>query len=209
MLKRKIIVATGLMLLTAACTDGEGDQLEESGQEEAGSETEGSDDGLYLEEGGTDEEMTSVTAEMYNTNSERVGTAVFDEGDEGVTLTLNLEDVPAGEYGMHIHEVGQATPPSFEDAGGHFNPTDAEHGFDNEAGHHLGDLPNLEVPENGIVNLVLEIPDVTLLPDEEHTLATEEGTSLIIHTEADDYETDPSGDSGERMIGGVIFAPQD
>lgn len=208
MLKGKLAVMTGLMLFTVACTDGEIDQIEETGQEEAGEEN-GTDEELNLEDGGTDEEMASVTVDMYNTDSDRVGTAIFDEGEDGVTLTLNLEDVPAGEYGMHIHEVGAATPPSFEDAGDHFNPTDAEHGLENEVGHHLGDLPNLEVPENGLVNLVLEIPDITLLPDEENTLATDDGTSLIIHTEADDYETDPTGDSGDRMIGGVIFAPDE
>lgn len=207
--KGKLAILCGTVLTLVACTDEEAPQIEESGQEDVTDDDETTDDeSLDLEGAGTDEEMAAIEIDMFNTDSRTVGTAIFDESEECVILTLNLEDVPAGEYGMHIHEFGQATPPTFEDAGDHFNPTDASHGFDDEDGHHLGDLPNLVVPENGIVNEVIEIPDVSLLPDAEFTLATEEGTSLIIHTEPDDYETQPTGDAGERMIGGVIFAPR-
>lgn len=198
-------------LLLAACGEETAPETqqnpdEDTAEEEGAVEEEGATE--ETNEVGTDPEMASLQIEMYNSDSELVGTATFDESEEGVMLHLNLEDVPAGEFGMHIHEVGEATPPSFEDAGDHFNPTDAEHGFDSEDGHHLGDLPNLEVPENGVVNETIEIPEVSLLPDAEYTLSTEEGTSLIIHTEPDDYESQPSGEAGERMIGGIIFSPE-
>lgn len=209
---KKMTFMASTLLLLAACGDDQVPSTETGLDDELEVEEEGTDDeGSEAEDTdltGTDEEMAAIEVDMYNSNSELVGTAVFDEGEDGVIIYLNLEDVPAGEYGMHIHENGAATPPGFEDAGGHFNPTDAEHGFDVEGGHHLGDLPNVVVPENGIVNETIEVPDVSLLPDAEYTLATEEGTSLIIHTEADDYETQPTGDSGDRMIGGVIFSPQ-
>lgn len=198
-------------LLLAACGEETAPETQQNpdddtAEEEGAVEEEGATE--ETNEVGTDPEVASLQIEMYNSDSDLVGTATFDESEEGVMLHLNLEDVPAGEFGMHIHEVGEATPPSFEDAGDHFNPTDAEHGFDSEDGHHLGDLPNLEVPENGVVNETIEIPEVSLLPDAEYTLATEEGTSLIIHTEPDDYESQPSGEAGERMIGGVIFSPE-
>lgn len=198
-------------LLLAACGEETAPETQQNpdddtAEEEGAVEEEGATE--ETNEVGTDPEMASLQIEMYNSDSDLVGTATFDENEEGVMLHLNLEDVPAGEFGMHIHEIGEATPPSFEDAGDHFNPTDAEHGFDSEDGHHLGDLPNLEVPENGVVNETIEIPEVSLLPDAEYTLATEEGTSLIIHTEPDDYESQPSGEAGERMIGGVIFSPE-
>lgn len=198
-------------LLLAACGEETAPETQQNpdddtAEEEGAVEEEGATE--ETNEVGTDPEMASLQIEMYNSDSELVGTATFDESEEGVMLHLNLEDVPAGEFGMHIHEVGEATPPSFEDAGDHFNPTDAEHGFDSEDGHHLGDLPNLEVPENGVVNETIEIPEVSLLPDAEYTLSTEEGTSLIIHTEPDDYESQPSGEAGERMIGGIIFSPE-
>lgn len=207
----KLALLSGAVLFMVAC-DEEVTELEESGQEEVAEDAtddETEEDTSILEDGGTDEEVTALDVDMVNSDSTYVGSAVFDEGEDGVTLTLNLEGLPAGEYGMHIHEAGMATPPTFEDAEGHFNPTDADHGFDAEDGHHLGDLPNLVVPENGIVSETIEIPGVTLLPGEDNTLATEEGTALIIHTEPDDYETQPTGDAGERMVGGVIFAPQE
>lgn len=152
-------------------------------------------------------EIEPVEVEMLNTDGDSLGTATFEETEDGVTLTLDLEGLPEGEYGMHIHEVGTATPPTFEDAGSHFNPTDVEHGTESETGPHLGDLPNLEVGEDGTVSMTIDVPGVTLQPDSENTLNTETGTSLIIHTEADDYESQPTGDAGDRMAGGVIFAP--
>lgn len=147
----------------------------------------------------------SVTVNLMNSEGDEVGTAVLYETDQEVMMQLDLEGVPAGEYGMHIHEVGQATPPTFEDAGGHFNPTDVEHGTNSETGPHVGDLPNLVVPEDGVVQETIEIPNTSLQTDGENTLNSTQGTSLIIHTGADDYESQPTGDAGERMIGGVIF----
>lgn len=207
--KTKLALLSGTALFLVACGEDGVTQLEDSGTEDVAKDEGDVDEDSLLEDAGTDEQFTTLDVDMVNSDGTYVGSAVFDEGEDGVTLNLNLEGLPAGEYGMHIHEVGQATPPTFEDAGGHFNPTDAEHGFDAEDGHHLGDLPNLVVPENGIVSETIEIPDVSLLPDAEYTLATEEGTSLIIHTEADDYESQPTGDAGDRMAGGVIFAPQE
>lgn len=152
-------------------------------------------------------EIEPIEVDMMNADGESVGTATFEETDAGVTLTLELEGLPEGEYGMHIHENGMATPPTFEDAGSHYNPTDVEHGTESDTGPHLGDLPNLEVGEDGTVSMTIDIPDVTLQADAENTLNTESGTALIIHTEADDYMSQPTGDAGDRMVGGVIFAP--
>lgn len=154
---------------------------------------------------GTDPTMASNKVTMYTTDSGAAGSAVFQETEDGVTLHLSLQGVPAGEYGMHIHESGPATPPTFEDAGDHFNPTNVEHGVNSETGPHLGDLPNLVVPENGTVNQTFEIPGISLQPDAENTLDDEDGSSLIIHTQPDDYESQPSGDAGNRMMGGTIY----
>lgn len=203
-LNRFLLLSSSALIL-AACgaieteesptpTDEEQVEVSEPGQEEEGSEL-------------TETlEVESITVDMLNNDGEQVGTAVFEESTEGgVTLNLNLEGVPAGEYGMHIHEVGSATPPTFEDAGSHFNPTDAEHGINSETGPHVGDLPNLVVPEDGVVAESIEVPNTTLQPDGENTLNNENGTSLIIHMDADDYESQPTGDAGDRMLGGVIF----
>lgn len=149
-----------------------------------------------------------VESTVINSDEEEIGTATFRQDTEGVvTLELTLEGLEEGEYGMHIHTVGLATAPTFEDAGGHFNPEDVEHGTESETGPHAGDLPNLVVGEDGTVEETIEIPNVSLDPEGEHTLNSTDGTTLIIHEGADDYTTQPTGDAGERQAAAVIFAP--
>lgn len=198
--KMSLFTSSALLLLAACGTDTGTAPEDGTAPEEDSTEESAEEDPTE-----TDPEMTSVQVDMYNSDAEQVGEATFDEDEGGVVISLSLEEMPAGEYGIHIHENGAATPPDFEDAGDHFNPTDAEHGFDAEGGPHLGDLPNLVVPENGVVDETIEVSEVSLLPDAEYTLDSEQGTSLIIHTEPDDYESQPSGDAGDRMVGGVIF----
>lgn len=220
----KMMLMTSTALLLAACADTTEENQDAAVEDEPTEQVEETEDAETSEETETTEETedaetaeetddteseeadaVSVTVDMLNNDGESAGTAIFEETDEGVTLELSLEGLPEGEYGMHIHEVGQATPPTFEDAGSHFNPTDVEHGTESETGPHIGDLSNLEVPEDGIVEETIEIPDTTLAEDGENSLNWEQGTSLIVHTEADDYETQPTGDAGDRMLGGVIF----
>ena len=152
-------------------------------------------------------EIAPVVVEMINQDGDSMGTATFEEAANGVILSLELEGLEEGEYGFHIHEYGKATAPTFMDALGHFNPTGTSHGIHAEGGPHIGDFPNLIVGKDGKVNIVLVVSNVSLDPEAPYTLRTENGTSLIIHEGADDYETQPIGTAGYGMIGGVIFAP--
>ncbi|MEY8292435.1 superoxide dismutase family protein [Carnobacteriaceae bacterium 52-44] len=199
----KLLLTSSAAFLLAAC----GDTTTEEPAEEAPVEEEATEqtDPTGTVDNSETADAETVTVNMLNNDGEEVGTAIFEETEEGVTLELSLEGIPAGEYGMHIHEVGMATPPTFVDAGSHFNPTDVEHGANSETGPHIGDLPNLVVPEDGVVEETIDIPDTTLQADGENTLNSEQGTSLIVHTDADDYESQPTGDAGDRMLGGVIF----
>ena len=149
-----------------------------------------------------------VETKVINSDEAEIGTATFRQDTDGiVTVELKLKDLEAGEYGMHIHMVGLATAPTFEDAGGHFNPKGVEHGTESETGPHAGDLPNLVVGEDGTVEETIEIPDVSLDPAGENTLNSTDGTTLIIHEGTDDYTTQPTGDAGDRQAAAVIFAP--
>jgi superoxide dismutase, Cu-Zn family len=133
------------------------------------------------------------------------------EGEGGVTITVTSttdSSLASGTHGIHIHEVGACdasgeTP--YESSGGHFNPTDASHGDAGDEDAHAGDLGNLEVAEDGTIAFQVTTDKVTLDPAAENSLAGPSGASIIIHAEADDLETDPSGESGERVACGIIF----
>ena len=191
---------------------------DESSEEESSEEASESDETSFSEEEtvaeetedtivATTEAVEPVVVDMYNQAGDIVGTATLEEAGNGIILTLELEGLPEGEFGFHIHEYGKATPPTFLDALGHFNPTGASHGIHAEGGPHMGDFPNLVVGEDGKVEMVLVISNLSLQPDAPYTLNTENGTSLIIHEGADDHITQPIGNAGYAMIGGVIFAP--
>ena len=121
----------------------------------------------------------------------------------GVGFNGRLSGLPAGTSGVHIHENGQCDPPDFKSAGGHFNPQGKQHGQMNPQGKHAGDLGNLRVGPNGSTEVSL-VADLVSLGEGPNSLLKEGGTSFVIHAQADDLKTDPSGDSGDRIACGVI-----
>lgn len=155
-------------------------------------------------EDATSDAPLTASAKVISSSNESVGEARFEEEDNGVKVTVEVSGLPPGKHGMHIHEVGKCEGPDFGTAGGHFNPTLKEHGKDNPHGHHLGDLPNLEVKEDGTATMTVFAEGLTLQKDAEHSIMDGEGTSIVIHENEDDYMTDPTGESGGRIACGVI-----
>ncbi len=162
-----------------------------------------SETGVMTATGETDAPMAVAT--LLDADGNAVGDATFTETEEGVMIQVTLREFTAaaeGEHGIHIHTTGACTP-DFQAAGGHFNPTDAQHGMENSAGPHSGDLPNLEVDADG--NAVYEATDTMItLGDGEGSLFDEDGSALVLHADPDDMVTDPSGNSGDRIACGVI-----
>lgn len=153
-------------------------------------------------ENATDEE--DVLVSLNNTAGNVVATATLTEDDAGVHIKLVGKDLPEGTHAFHIHEKGACETPDFKSAGGHYNPTDDNHGKDDPEGPHAGDFDNIEVGKDGTVDIELTTDKVTLEKGQENTLYTDDGTSLVIHAEADDYKSQPSGDAGDRIACGVI-----
>lgn len=150
------------------------------------------------------EQISPIVAPIINTKGEEIGEVSFVETDKGVTIDILADGLPPGKHGTHIHEKGVCTTPDFESAGGHFNPTKKEHGFENPHGYHLGDLPNIEVDEEGKVNVTLTIDEYTLKPKAKNSLIDKDGSAFVIHEDEDDYKTDPSGNSGARIACAAI-----
>jgi superoxide dismutase, Cu-Zn family len=145
----------------------------------------------------------SAIADLADASGRVVGRAVLIEQSDGVRILLDLTGVPAGIKAVHLHEVGRCDPPSFESAGGHFNPTKAQHGTANPRGPHAGDLPNVTVEKTGRGHLEATASRVTLVKGSAPLLGPN-GGALVLHEGPDDLRTDPAGNSGARIACGVI-----
>jgi Cu-Zn family superoxide dismutase len=146
--------------------------------------------------------LAKTKIEVKDAQGKDVGTVVIWDQGSGVALQLNLHDLTPGEHAIHFHQVPKCEAPDFKSAGGHFNPESKKHGFDNPEGHHAGDMKNFTVGADGRAKAELEDTDVTL-KDGPHSLLTN-GAAIVVHATADDYKTDPSGSSGDRVACGVI-----
>lgn len=131
-----------------------------------------------------------------------IGRATIVQEGEGVQVRIEAAGLAAGSYGAHVHRTGRCEAPSFESAGAHWNPTGAQHGFENPSGRHRGDLPNLAVGADGRGTLNFAIRGARLRG--EVGIIDMDGAAVVIHASADDYRTDPSGNSGARIACGVL-----
>lgn len=136
-----------------------------------------------------------------------LGSVTVTEDAAGLMLSVSATGLPAGRHGIHLHEKGLCEGPKFVSAGSHWNPNAKQHGRDNPAGAHLGDLVNLEVAADGSAKTGFPIPGA-MIASGSVMLGDADGTALVIHAKADDYKTEPSGDSGDRIACAVIAAPK-
>jgi superoxide dismutase, Cu-Zn family len=151
--------------------------------------------------------LSSVSAaktkiELKDAQGKDVGSVVVSDQGSGVALQLQLHDLTPGEHAIHFHQVPKCEAPDFKSAGGHFNPEGKKHGFDSPEGHHAGDVKNFTVGADGKAKVKLEDADVTL-KEGPHSLLSS-GAAIVVHAKGDDYKTDPSGNSGDRVACGVI-----
>lgn len=155
------------------------------------------------------EETTPATAgaNLIDAQGRGVGQASLQETPHGVLLKLELKNATPGIHGLHIHDVARCDRPSFESAGGHFNPSKKQHGFLIPGGPHAGDLPNIEVPATTQLSVEYLLDGVTLRPGPQ-SLLDASGTAIVIHAGKDDYMTDPAGESGNRLACGEIVRSQ-
>ena len=138
-----------------------------------------------------------------------VGWLVLNEDRRGdVHVNVHVKGLAPGLHGIHIHAVA-ACGPTFAAAGGHYNPLGQQHGLDNPAGPHAGDLPNLVVNDDGVGRLAARTDRVTITAGPA-TLFDADGSAFIIHANTDDQVTDtgPSGPggSGARIACAAVVA---
>lgn len=122
------------------------------------------------------------------------GTVKFYQNIEGTMVeaeVCGLPDKPQGVYAFHIHAGEDCGGMHFADSDDHYNPAGQPHPY------HAGDLPPLFATDGRAFMVVLS-----------GRFTAEEiiGRTVIIHAGVDDFTTQPSGNSGEKIACGVIRA---
>ena len=140
-----------------------------------------------------------ASANLVRANGSAVGVATLSQRSDGLWLNIAADAPGRGTYGMHVHAVGRCDGPEFTTAGPHLNPAMKQHGRDNPMGAHSGDMPN--VTANAAGRLVIETKLTGAMFAQ---VLDADGASVVIHEKPDDYKTDPSGNSGKRLICGVF-----
>ena len=200
--RRSIRGATALLSLgfLAACGGGDTAATDSAaGASAAGATTSAGGAGDSVPSAGTG---PAVNVSMISATGQELGTLALNETGGMISVTGTLRGLPPGEHGIHLHQGGQCTPP-FESAGPHWNPTSKSHGSQNPAGPHAGDLPNITVGADSSVNVNVTSPAGPLRGA--NGLIDADGAAVVVHASADDYKTDPSGNSGARIACGAIL----
>jgi Cu-Zn family superoxide dismutase len=147
--------------------------------------------------------MAAASADVREPGGRIVARASAEQAGDSVRVRVEAAGLAPGAYGAHVHMTGRCDAPGFTTAGGHWNPTGQQHGKDNPQGMHKGDLPNLLVGANGQGSFEYTIPGAMLTGGMNPVLDAD-GAAVVIHASADDYRTDPSGNSGARVACGVL-----
>jgi Cu-Zn family superoxide dismutase len=131
------------------------------------------------------------------------GTITLTPEGDGVRVVAHLEGVDQnGQHGFHVHETGDCShgegDKHFTSAGGHFNPTNTEHACPPTEPRHAGDLGNIEVT-NGTGHLETSTNLLSLTGT-----SSVVGKAIILHANADDCKTQPTGNAGDRLACGVV-----
>ena len=148
-----------------------------------------------------------ATAEMHTASGESLATATFRQAATEVLISITFRNRTAlvGTHALHIHSIGRCDPPSFDSAGGIFNPFGKQHGLANPDGPMAGDLASLAIARAGVGVYNLSAPLVTLATGSNSLLGST-GTSLVVFAQPDDDQSQPEGNAGQRVACGVIQA---
>ena len=134
-------------------------------------------------------------------DSSVTGMAIFTQNGDQVTFTVEIQNATPGLHAVHIHEYGDCSAPDGKSAGGHWNPTDVGHGKWGVGEYHLGDIGNITVGEDGTgsYELTTDLWEIGTGSDIDVV-----GKGIIVHADADDFISQPSGNAGARIGCGVI-----
>ncbi|HOB23427.1 MAG TPA: superoxide dismutase family protein [Kaistella sp.] len=145
--------------------------------------------------------VSCTTTKNYTINSksgtQTQGTAKFVQTGKNVEMDLNVYKLTPGIHAVHIHEKGDCSSTDGSSAGGHWNPTNHDHGKFGSETFHMGDIGNLNADKEGTARMVFKTDKWCIgCKDETKNIV---GKSLIIHAGRDDFKTQPTGNAGGRV----------
>lgn len=145
--------------------------------------------------------LTAI-AELEAKSGSRVeGKVVFHEmPGAGVHIEGRVTGLTPGKHGIHVHSNGNCDSPDGMSAGGHYAPVGGRHGAPTSQEHHMGDLGNIVANAEGVADIDLMAPGLTITLVGVNSIAER---SIIIHAKEDDF-SDPAGNSGPRVACGYI-----
>lgn len=140
------------------------------------------------------------------TGSSTAGRILFTQDGEIIRITGAISGLkPGSKHGFHVHAKGDCSAPDGSSAGGHFHLDGQKHGASGSKDVHVGDMGNIEANDKGVadVDLILPASQMTLADGAAHNII---GRGLIVHKGADDLQTQPTGNAGDRAACAVIKA---
>ena len=147
----------------------------------------------------------SARATIIDARGSDIGYATLEQTATGVLIYVKVSGLTPGPHGLHIHDHAVCEPGDrFLSAKGHVGKADGAHGFRNPAGPEAGDLPNLFVGADGEGRGEFFTDLVSFDGSRGLALFDEDGSSLLIHENADDHLTQPIGGAGSRIACGII-----
>jgi len=121
------------------------------------------------------------------------GEVRFYQKQDCVQIVANISGLPqtdSGFFGFHIHEGKSCSGNDFSETANHYNPSSCAHPM------HAGDLPPLMRCHGGAYQSVtsdrFRVSDVI-------------GKTVVIHSDPDDFHSQPSGNAGTKIACGVIL----
>ena len=130
------------------------------------------------------------------------GSVNFAQSGSKVVVSGEIRGLkPNAQHGFHVHDKGDCSGPDGMTTGGHFNPDGRPHGEHGHAPHHAGDLQSLRSDAQGVASFRYESESISVGSGAGNDVV---GRGLIVHRDADDYKTQPTGNSGARIACAVI-----
>jgi Cu-Zn family superoxide dismutase len=188
------------LLAMAACDRGEDEQADKA-LADAPAQDAVTSDAIMASAETLDTAGVLLTSTQGNTANGSL-TIIAEAAGSGVKISGVIQGLrPDSEFGFHVHEKGDCSARDATSAGEHFNPAGQPHGDPRSTTHHAGDMLNVHSDAQGVAEIDIDVPDLTLQSNPATDIA---GKAIVLHAKSDDYRTQPSGNSGDRIACGVI-----